>query len=245
MPTDYDQIAEQYKAAKRRPWRMYVEHHTLFGLLGDLRGKAVLDLACGDGFYSRFLKRAGAGRALGVDISHGMIELARAEEARQPLGVEYLVHDAKSLRLPESFDLVAAAYLLNYAQTRDELLTMCQVVARHLRPGGRFVTANNDPAQAPEHFGATAKYGLVKGAAGALREGAPITYTFLLDEGPLEITNHYLSREAHEWALREAGFQGVRWHGPQVSPAGIAECGGEYWAAFLAHPPVVFLECSL
>ena len=76
MTTDYDLIAAEYKRAKQQPWRMHLEHHTLFHLLGDLHGKAVLDLACGEDFYTRFLKRGGAARAMGVDLSQRMIDLA-------------------------------------------------------------------------------------------------------------------------------------------------------------------------
>jgi 2-polyprenyl-3-methyl-5-hydroxy-6-metoxy-1,4-benzoquinol methylase len=245
MPTDYDQIAEQYRRAKRQPWRMHIEHHTLFSLLGELRGKAVLDLACGEGFYSRFLTQAGARRVVGVDVSHGMIALAKAEEARQPVGVEYLVKDVKSLRLPERFDVVVAAYLLNYAQTREELLQMYRACARHLKPGCRFVTVNDNPAQPPESFGATAKYGLVKSVAGEIQDGTPITYTIVLDDGSFQFTNYHLSLETHEEALREAGFRNVRWHPPLVSAAGISEFGRDYWSAFLGHSPVIFLDCSL
>jgi ubiquinone/menaquinone biosynthesis C-methylase UbiE len=244
MTTNYDPIAEQYKQAKRHPWRRHVEHYTLFELLGDLHGAAVLDLACGEGFITRFLKQAGAGRVLGVDLSAAMIDLGRAEEEAHPLGIDYIVHDAQSLRLPETFDLVTAAYLLNYAQTPEQLLEMCQAIARHLTPGGRFVTVNNNPGQAPESFASTREYGFTKAAAGELREGTPITYTFLLDDGPLEITNYYLSPATHEWALRTAGFREVRWHVPQVSPAGVAEYGADYWSAFLHHVPVIFLDCT-
>src|SRR5579871_371515 len=106
MRAYYDQIAEQYRKAKRQSWRMHIEHHTLFSLLGDLHGKSVLDLACGEGFYSRFIKRAGASRVVGVDLSGGMIELAREQERSEPLGVSYLVHDAATLDLGEKFDLV-------------------------------------------------------------------------------------------------------------------------------------------
>jgi ubiquinone/menaquinone biosynthesis C-methylase UbiE len=245
MPTDYNQIAEQYKKAKLQPWRMHIEHYTLFNLLGDLHGKSLLDLACGEGFFSRFIKLAGAGRVVGVDISQGMIDLAQAEEKQRPRGIEYLVHDAKTLRLTEKFDVVAAAYLLNYAQTAEELLEMCQVCARHLRPGCRFVTVNNNPAQPVEFFEATAKYGIVKGSDGELLEGSPVTYTFMLDQGSLTITNYHLSVATHERALREAGFHDIRWHPPQVSPEGNKVYGKAYWAAFLDHPPVIFLECSL
>jgi toxoflavin synthase len=45
MTTNYDEIAEEYKRAKQQPWRLHLEHFTLFKLLGDLRGKSVLDLA--------------------------------------------------------------------------------------------------------------------------------------------------------------------------------------------------------
>ena len=50
MTTDYDPIAEQYKRAKLQPWRTHVESFTLMNLLGDLSGKSVVDVACGDGF---------------------------------------------------------------------------------------------------------------------------------------------------------------------------------------------------
>src|SRR5262249_34945768 len=224
-------------------WRMHIEHFTFFELLGDLRGKSVLDLACGEGFFTRFLRHAGAGRVVGVDLSEGMIGLAREREAREPLGVGDLVHDAKGLQLGEQFDLVVAAYLLNYARTGDELLTMCRTCARHLKPGGRFVTVNNNPGQPPEAFGATAKYGLTKALSGELCEGAPITFTLFLDAGPLEILNYHLSTATYEWALHAAGFRTVRWHAPRVSPVGLREADSGYWAGFLNQPPVIFLEC--
>jgi len=52
MGTNYDEIATEYKRAKQHPWRLHVEHFTLFKLLGDLRGKTVIDLAYGEGFYT-------------------------------------------------------------------------------------------------------------------------------------------------------------------------------------------------
>jgi toxoflavin synthase len=50
MSTNYDLIAEQYRRSKLTPWRTYIEQYTLLELLGDLRGKSVLDLACGEGY---------------------------------------------------------------------------------------------------------------------------------------------------------------------------------------------------
>ena len=57
---EYDAIAREYGESKLLPFREHVERHTLFELLGDVRGKTVLDLACGDGFYTRLLRQGGA-----------------------------------------------------------------------------------------------------------------------------------------------------------------------------------------
>jgi SAM-dependent methyltransferase len=244
MATDYNTIAREYKRAKQQAWRMHVEHFTLFELIGDLSGKSVLDLACGEGFYARFLRRGGAGRTVGVDVSERMVELAREEESRNPLGIEYFVQDAKELDLGETFDLVVAGYLLNYASTREELLAMCRGIARSLKPGGRFVTVNNNPDQPPAYFADGRKYGFVKSLSGDLLEGAAVAWRFFLEDGSsFEITNYYLSIPTHEWALHSAGLHGVRWHAPRVSPGGESGQGKECWANFLEHPPIIFLEC--
>lgn len=243
MPTDYNTIAAEYKRSKQQPWRLHVEHYTLFSLIGDLTGKSVLDLACGEGFYSRFLKQAGAARVVGVDLSERMIELARQQETERPLGIEYIVHDARTFEPGESFDLVVAGYLLNYASTEEDLRAMCRTIAGSLKPGGRFVTVNNNPAQPCEHFANGRKYGFLKTLAGGFGEGAPITWTFDLGDGSFDITNYHLSLDTHERAFRSAGIDAVRWHAPQLAPAGEAEYGREFWNDFLEFPPVTFLEC--
>lgn len=243
MDTDYDQIAGQYKRAKLHPWRTHIERYTLLRLVGDVTGKAVIDLACGEGYYTRELRRRGAAPVVGVDLSRGMIALAEAEEARRPLGIEYRIGDAKALDAAGEFDLVFAAYLLNYARTAEELAQMCRAVARALRPGGRFVTVNSHPADPPANFGAGRPYGFSKRLEGALVEGAPIVWEFFLPEGHIEVTNYHLSVTTMNEAFRAAGLREVRWHAPEVSPEGLREFGPEHWAAFLACPPVAFIDC--
>jgi SAM-dependent methyltransferase len=243
MDTDYDRIAEQYKRAKLQPWRTHLERYTLLRLAGDVAGKAVIDLACGEGYYTRALRRQGAARVVGVDLSRAMIGLAEAEEARRPLGVEYRVGDVRALEVPAEFDLAFAAYLLNYARTAEELTQMCRAVAGALRPGGRFVTANSNPAGAAAEFPAGRAYGFSRRVEGKLVEGAPVVWEFYLPEGSFGVTNYHLSVQTMEEAFRAAGLREVRWHAPEVSPEGLREFGKGYWAEFLAHPPVAFIEC--
>src|SRR5262245_24926687 len=117
MTTNYDPIAEQYKRSKQQPWRTFIESFTLMELIGDLQGMAVLDAACGEGFYTRMMRQRGAARVRGVDLSQRMIELALSQETQHQLGIEYVVGDARELSGVDQFDIVVAAYLLNYAST--------------------------------------------------------------------------------------------------------------------------------
>lgn len=243
MTTDYNPIAEQYRRAKQQPWRAYVEAFTLMQLVGDPTGKAVIDIACGEGYYSRMLKHRGAARVVGVDLSEGMIALARQAEAQQRLGVEYVVGDARSLEFDGTFDLAVAAWLLNYAHDRAELDAMCAAVARCLKPGGRFVTVNSSPACDFSAAPSYRAYGFETSVIGAFGPGAPITWTFHLEDGPFGIENYFLDLPAHEAALREAGFATVRWHQPRVAPEGEAALGRDHWTTLLENPPFIFIEC--
>ena len=243
MGTDYNTIAEQYKRSKLTPWRAYIEQYTFLDILGDLSGRSVLDLACGEGFYTRLFKTRGASRVLGVDLSGKMIDLARASEAEEPLGVDYAVGDAVTFRAGEAFDVVTAAYLLNYADTENRLADMCRAIAAALKPGGLFLTVNNNPAQSPDRFDATRKYGFIKNVSEELRPGTPITYTVFLDDGPFSFDNYYLSPEAHERALEGAGLTGVEWIRPRLSPEWRGD--SRYWDAFFEDPSVVFLRARM
>jgi ubiquinone/menaquinone biosynthesis C-methylase UbiE len=243
MTTDYNPIAEQYQRSKQQPWRTYVEAHTLMQLVGDPAGKAVIDIACGEGYYSRMMRHRGAARVVGVDMSDGMIALAQQAEAQQRLGVEYVVGDARTLAVEGEFDLAVAAWLLNYTHDLAELDAMCQAVARCLKPGGRFVTVNSSPvcdfAAAPSYRA----YGFETAVVGTFGPGAPVTWTFHLDDGPFDIENYFLDLPAHEAALRDAGFAEVRWHQPRVSAEGEAALGRDYWRTLLESPPFIFIEC--
>ncbi|NJM71378.1 MAG: class I SAM-dependent methyltransferase [Scytonema sp. RU_4_4] len=243
--TYYDSIAQQYKKSKQLPFRLHIEAYTYFHLVGNLVGKSLLDLACGEGFYTRQFKLQGAARVIGVEISEKMIELARQEEAREPQDIEYILGDVLELDKIDSFDLVVASYLLNYAQTREQLLKMCQSIFVNLRPGGRFVTINNNDSQPPQSYLTTEKYGFIKSTDSPLIEGTPIQYTCTIpgSDQKFRFNNYYLSAATYEWAFQSVGFKEVRWQKPIVSPQGVEEFGQEFWQDFLNCVPIVGIEC--
>lgn len=243
MAADYDTIAQQYKKSKELPFRLHIEAYTFFNLLGNLGGKSLLDLACGEGFYTRQFKQKGAARVVGVDNSEKMIELARQQEASVPLSIEYIVGDVLELGEIGSFDLVVASYLLNYAQTKEQLLKMCHSIFANLKPGGRFVTVNDNSEQPPESYPTTEKYGFIKSISSPLQSGTPLKYTFSVDGEKFSFDNYYLSRATYEWAFLSVGFKEVRWQKPLVSPDGVSEFGQEFWQDFLDYAPMIGIEC--
>lgn len=245
MATHYNEIAEHYKRSKLVPWRYHIEQFSLVDLLGDVSGKSVLDLACGEGHYTRLLKHLGAERVMGVDLSTRMIELAEQSERVEPLGIEYMIGDARAVDVPGTFDIVLAAYLLNYARSSEDMLAMCRTIGGRLNPGGRFCAVNNNPKQDTARFLATRKYGFVKSSDGEPRNGAVVRYTFQ-DNGKetFHIENYHLEPAIHEWALGEAGLSEVQWHPMRLSPAEANGANASYWDDFFVDPPVILLSAS-
>ena len=243
---EYDSIADDYKKSKFAPWRVSVEVPSLFTLLGDVRGQHVLDLACGDGIYSRRLRNRGAARVVGVDLSAGMIDLALSEERTRPLGIDYHVGPAQDLALDETFDVVFSAYLLNYARSLDELAAFAASIARHLRPDGRFVGINNNPAHAVARYEATRPFGFIKTLApsATLTNGTPITYTFFQDDHSFSFDNFYLDPAAHASVLADAGLVDFAWHPLQLASSLPTGSAALPWSEFLADAPVLCFSAT-
>jgi len=242
MAEVYDSIAEDYRVSKRRPWRTHVEAYTFFDALGDIRGLRVLDLACGEGFYSRRLVRAGAAEVIGVDISEAMIDLARGDEERQPLGIDYVVSDVSSLDLGRKFDLVVGVYLLHYARSAEGLGAMCSAVARHLLPGGRFVTLNANPDQQPETGHDTQPYGFIADIPENPVDGNSVPCTVFVEDRQICFENYWFSMSTHEQQVESAGLVGFKVHQPRVSPDGLATVPPDHYDAFVKAAPIVLME---
>ena len=202
----YDEIAHEYRDSKLLPFRDYAESFSLFRLLGKLEGRTVLDLACGEGHYTRRLKQAGAARVLGVDISPEMIRLAQDSETTHPLGCQYLVGNAATVSLGEQFDVVVGVYLLNYASSKAMLLDLCRAIYDHLKPGGVFVGINASMTLDPAKYANYQKYGLMLLSPDHRVEGDPITFVITNPDGTRFSDRQFLS------ATRDVcgGFRGCR-----------------------------------
>lgn len=238
----YDEIADEYRQAKRLAV-FDVFEHALFAHLPDLAGRSALDLACGEGFNTRRLKSAGAGRVVGMDISGEMIRLAREEEARRPLGIEYACRGAADLGDTERFDLVTAVFLLNYAESRAELLAMCQAIHGALEPGARFVAVADNAARGVLYEPSLRKYGFSMKGDAPMVDADPFTVELQAGEGQtITINNRYYAQTTYEWALVAAGFRDIRWHPLSVPPALTDDPEPGFWDELIARTPIAILE---
>ncbi len=118
-------------------YREYMNGPAFRGMVGDVGGLRVLDLACGEGYWARVFAGMGA-EVAGVDFSGEMIGAAVDEEGREPLGVEYHMADASDLGMfgEGEFDLVYSFMALMDIPGYESAIGEA---ARVLRDGGRFV----------------------------------------------------------------------------------------------------------
>lgn len=111
-------------------------------LLSPAPGKRYLDIACGEGAFTRQLARK-AGQVAGFDASPSLVERAKN---RAPKNAEYIVADARSFssRYPgASFDGATCNLAI---QNIDEIAPVFRDAAKVLKPGARFVIVMNHPA---------------------------------------------------------------------------------------------------
>ncbi|MGW5649442.1 class I SAM-dependent methyltransferase [Saccharopolyspora sp. NPDC003752] len=113
------------------------------GLLGDVRGKRVLEVGCGAASCSRWLADQGA-HPVGLDISAGMLRHAVAGGERSGTAVPLVQASADCLPFADaSFDLACSAF--GGVPFVADVGAVFREVARVLRPGGRWVFAVTHP----------------------------------------------------------------------------------------------------
>lgn len=104
------------------------------------KGMKVLDLACGQGFFSHALAAQGA-RVTGVDIAPELIEIARKHGGHNE---EFYVASADKLPQFQAASYDAAVCVLAI-QNIEHMAEAFRQVGRVVKPGGRFVLVLNHP----------------------------------------------------------------------------------------------------
>jgi ubiquinone/menaquinone biosynthesis C-methylase UbiE len=112
-------------------------------LVGDVKGKHVLEIGCGGGQCSTAFAKRGA-IATGIDLSDEQIEHARGLAKRDGVRATFIRGTMEDLSAigDESQDVVFSAYALPYLERWDRCFSE---VRRVLAPGGLFVFSLDHP----------------------------------------------------------------------------------------------------
>jgi len=113
-----------------------LEGQLILELVGDARGRKVLDVGCGDGEFALELTKRGA-RVTGIDASTAMIQSAKRRAKQHNADINFQVAVAEQLPFQaEQFDVVTAITILCFV---GDAAPVFREIARVLRPGGRLV----------------------------------------------------------------------------------------------------------
>ena len=235
----YNQVARSFDRLVTQ-WSAPVAAR-LVALAGLVPDNHVLDVGAGTGIVAlRAVAEMGpSGRVVGIDLSDGMLEVARRNARERGLAdrVEFLKMDAELLDCKDgSFDAVVSLFALRHFPHPE---TALQEMHRVLRPGGRLALA----------VGSGAPWLSVRGLVHRLKlvpqlfrrvQGKQLVACEFLDgiveahvpaSGKNEETawthEHAHMQHSVPTMIREAGFQDIRseWQGQQA----IVNTPEEFW----------------
>ncbi|MEX2373972.1 MAG: class I SAM-dependent methyltransferase [Dehalococcoidia bacterium] len=176
--------------------------------LVEIHGARVLELGVGTGRIAVPLAEGGA-KVTGVDLSEGMLAIARARAAEHE--ITFVEDDLRSVRLGGRFDLVIAPLgTLQHMETPGDAVAALETMAHHLAEGGIAVLDVESPV--PDDYDASPQP-LIQHWTKPWRDGR-VTKVVSVDaipsEGTKSVTWHYdiaagdgtLRRVTSEFMLR-------------------------------------------
>jgi ubiquinone/menaquinone biosynthesis C-methylase UbiE len=139
----YNQNSDKYTSHVRDPgdsiYHSLYEKPAIYSLLPDLNNMSVISLGCGSGEDCNYLAKQGASKVTGIDISSGMIEVAKKS---YPM-YEFQVMDMENLDFKDlSFDFAYSSLAIHYIEDWSKVF---KEAYRILKPGSYFLFSCNHP----------------------------------------------------------------------------------------------------
>lgn len=173
--------------------------------LGNVQGKKILDLGCGEGGYSRELTKRGA-QLVSVDCSSKAIEYAISLARAENLDIEHFVRNSNDLFDIESeqFDIVLCSMMLMDCEDFDGTL---QEAYRVLKKGGKVFASVLHPC-----FDGNHETGIGRQGVGIERQVVvknyfePKEWTAPLHKGTIPVIWRHRTLEDYVKGFLKAGF---------------------------------------
>lgn len=140
----YDDFADKWNdniSEGRTISHICLEKPAMYKKVPDLTGKDVLCVGCGSGEECDFLKSKGANRVVGIDISKGLIDIAKNKYPE----VEFYVMDMEEMDFPyNTFDYVYSSLTMHYLSNWVKTLKNIRKV---LKKRGVFLFSTHHPVR--------------------------------------------------------------------------------------------------
>lgn len=145
----YNRTAERWSRREPNSLSDFTGRPRVFELCGDVTGKSIVDLGCGEGYCARVLASMGAARIEGIELSEAMVDLAMTQHkanGTQEDAIRYTCGDVTELPWQDqTFDLAVGVFVYNYLTIAQTNASFCEVY-RVLKPGGEFVFSVPHPS---------------------------------------------------------------------------------------------------
>jgi len=201
---EYDLMAEEYHhmRTKKYPhgwfYNEMLEMPAVLTLLGNVKGKNILDLGCGTGIYAKILTKKGA-VVKGFDISPKMVEIARKENPK----LDLKVGSAYKIPFDEKFDIVLASLVVHYLDDWDK---MFREIRRVLKADGIFIFSTGNPvSEFPERI--KIKNKKIKTFGNYFKEGRKSAIWTNINGKKLKIFSYHKTYETIIRAIIKNGFE--------------------------------------
>jgi cyclopropane fatty-acyl-phospholipid synthase-like methyltransferase len=229
----YDKLSKEYASlAEVDPSKRFLQYPEALRLLGDLEGKQILDIGCGNGTFTRMMARRGAD-VVGYDPSEGMVNEAIQEEKEENLGIKYFVADKPAVTQETKFDKAVSVMVLLYAQSPDKLNEIFADAYKSLNDGGSFTSITFNPDYQ--------RLGQVAYNRRFNREGdGKMAVEFIDQSGNTTFKAGFndFSKEQIENAAQQAGFKEFHWEILHPNKEGQEQMP-EFWQGMETDPPYI------
>ena len=143
-PTSWGKVADWYNDFLEKEAGSYQKTlilPNLIRLLAIKKNEAILDLGCGQGFFSREFAKADA-KVIGVDIAPELIAIAK----KNPLkNITYYVSSAENLNFIKN-NTIDKIVMIFSIQNVDNVHKVFRECNRALKPNGKLLIVMNHPA---------------------------------------------------------------------------------------------------
>ncbi|MFW5853247.1 MAG: class I SAM-dependent methyltransferase [Patescibacteria group bacterium] len=141
----YKDKAKEYASHVRNSedsiYHAYYEKPAMYALLPELENKKVLSLGCGSGEDSFYLKKQGANKSVGIDLSEELINIAKKSYSE----CEFFVMNMEKINFPDSsFDFIYSSLAIHYLEDWNKVF---KEVYRLLKPGSSFLFSCGHPVR--------------------------------------------------------------------------------------------------